>query len=140
MSFDKNKCVIRKIYCGNGKVPKDTASKKYSRKGTNYECLKRGYGISEWNHRKKQLSINSLQQISYIGPVYEKRFKNHKICSIKSLIKKTGEMSAAEKKTLLQKVCKKSNDVIDQKAYNSVVLFLYEQGIKNLPECKIFKE
>ena len=53
MTFNKNACIIRKLYCGDGKIPKDTTVKKYSRKGTSYECLKKGFGIADWEHRKK---------------------------------------------------------------------------------------
>jgi len=132
---DKNKCIIRKIYCGEGKVPKN-----HSRQGTPYECLKRGYGMADWLHRKKGLSPNSLQQIPYVGEVYEKKFKKYGIYTISSLIKKVGSLTSSEKNQLLRKVFTKSDGIIDQKAFNSTVLFLHERGLKNLPGCKIVSE
>jgi len=131
---------VRKLYCGDGKIPKDTTSKKYSRKGTSYECLKKGYGIADWEHRKKALSKTSLQQIMYVGPTYEANFKRRKIYSITSLIKKTQNLSVTEKRELISSGCKRKNGAIDQKAFNSVVLFLHERGMKDLPSCKIVKE
>ncbi len=141
MSFNKNACIVRKLYCGNnGKIPKDTATKKYSRKGLPYECLRKGYGIADWDHRKKNLTKASLQQIMYIGPVYEANFKKKQIYSITSLIKKLGGLSAKEKRTIIAAGCKRKNGTMDQKAFNSVVLFLHDRGQKELPSCKIVKE
>lgn len=140
MSFNKSACVIRKMYCGNGKIPKDTATKKYSRRGTSYECLKKGYGIANWEHRKKNLSKTSLQQIMYIGPAYEANFKRQKIYSITSLLSKLKEKTATEKRKIISNGCKRKNGSVDQKAFNSVVLFLHEKGVKGLPSCKITKE
>ena len=140
MSFNKSNCVIRKTYCGNGNVPKDTSTQKYSRKGTPYECMQKGYGVSYWIQRKKTLSQNSLQQIIYIGPVFEKNFKKHKIYSQMSLINKLEPLSMTEKKKLLTSICKRKNGGIDQRAFNSVVLFLHQKRVKNLPSCKIVRE
>lgn len=140
MSFNKSACIVRKLHCGNGKIPKDTATKKYSRKGTAYECLKKGFGIADWEHRKKGLTKTSLQQIMYVGPVYEANFHKKKIYSITSLITKAKAMSEQEKRTLLSAGCKRVNGSIDQKAFNAIVLFLHDRGVKNLPSCKIVKE
>ena len=140
MSFNKSSCIIRKIYCGDGQLPKDTADKKYSRKGTSYECMQRGFGVADWQHRKKGLSKTSLQQILYIGPIYEANFKKKKVYSITTLLKIMATKSAIEKKDLLTAGCKRKNGSIDQKAFNSVVLFLHQRGIKNLPPCKIVRE
>ena len=139
-SFNKNACIIRKLYCGEGKIPKDTVDKKYSRSGGSYECLKKGYGIADWEHRKKELSKNSLQQIMYVGPEYEKNFRKFKIYSIKSLLSKTASMSTVEKRELLNTICRRKNGTKDQKAFNSIVLFLYEHGQKQLPSCRVVKE
>jgi hypothetical protein len=91
---------------------------------------------------EKSLPKGSLQQIPYIGPAFETKFKNNKIYSIGGLIKHCSDLSASEIKFLVGKVCvKKGSSVIDQKAYNSVILFLYEKGnLKNLPSCKIVRE
>ena len=140
MSFNKSNCIIRKTYCGDGKVPKDTATKKYSRKGTGHECLKKGFGIADWEHRNKSLTKTSLQQIIYIGPAFETNFKKKKIYSITSLVNKLQGLTTKDKRELIASACKRKNGSLDQRAFNSVVLFLHERGVKNLPSCKIVKE
>ena len=140
MAFQKSRCVIRKLNCGNGKKPTDTAAKKYSRKGTQYECLKKGYGVADWAHRKKGLSKFSLQQIPYIGDVLEANFKRKKIYSIKSLTTKMRPLSAADKKKMLLQACKRKNNSVDYRALNSVLLFLHGRGVKTLPNCKVVSE
>lgn len=133
-------CVIRKFYCGDGPLPKDTPRKKYSRKGSSYECLKRGYGIADWEHKKKQLPATSLQQIPYIGPVFAGNFKKAKIYSINSLVARLKGLDTTEKRAIISKACTRKNGGLDQRAFNSVVLFLHDRGIKQLPHCKIVKE
>ncbi len=140
MSFNKSNCIIRKTYCGNGKVPKDTSTKKYSRKGTPYECLRKGIGVGVWEHRKKSLSKTSLQQIIYIGPALEANFKKKQIYSITSLVNKLQKLATKEKREIIAAACKRKNGSIDQRAFNSVVLFLHERGVKNLPSCKVVRE
>lgn len=140
MSFSKSACIVRKLYCGDGNIPKDTAENKYSRRGSSYECLKKGFGIADWEHRKKGLSKTSLQQIMYIGPAYEANFKKLKIYSIKSLLSKMDKLSSKEKKTIIVLGCTRKNGTLDQRAYNAVVLFLHDNGQIDLPACKIVKE
>lgn len=140
MAFSRDRCVIRKIYCGDGRKPADTRDKKYSRVGTRHECMKRGFGVADWEHRKKGLSAMSLQQIPYIGPKYEANFKRARVYTIKSLLSRVKGMSAADKKKLIDRGCKRAGGSIDQKAFNSVVLFLDDRGIKNLPTCSVVKE
>ena len=135
MSFNKEKCVVKKLYCGDGKIPKDTRTKKYSRKGSAYECLKKGYGIAEWENKKNSLPESSLQQITYIGPVYEANFKKRKIGTIKTLMSKTAGMTAKEKSDLVKRCCTKKNGDLDKRAFNAVILYLYDHGQKNLPMC-----
>lgn len=140
MTFKKSDCVIRKLYCGDGLIPKNTSTTKYSRRGTSHECLKKGFGIGSWDQRKKDLSKNNLQQIIYIGPVYESNFKRAGVKTIPDLLKKCKAMTAAEKKKLITRGCKRKNGTVDQKAFNSVVLFLHDHGQKRLPSCRIVKE
>ena len=135
--FKSNNCVLRKIYCGTGAVPKGI---EYYRKGTGYECLRKGFGVADWTHRKKSLPKNSLQQIMYVGAVYEKNFKKYKINTIPALIKKMKTLTAPAKRTLLTKICKKSNGTVDHKVLNSVILFLHKRGVGRLPNCKITRE
>lgn len=140
MVFSRDRCVIRKIYCGNGRKPSDTKDKKYSRVGSRHECMKRGFGVADWEHRKKGLSSISLQQIPYIGEKYETNFKKARVYTIRSLMSRVRIMSVGDKKKLIEKGCKRAGGSIDKKAFNSVVLFLDDRGVKNLPNCSIVRE
>lgn len=136
-----DKCVIRTIYCGNSKkIPKDTPSKKYSRKGSNLECMKKGFGASYYSQKLANVSPNSLLHIKYVGETYISNFRKYGIRTISSLINKLKNLSASNKRKIIFKAVTKKNGVIDQRAFNSIILFLHKQGLKNLPVCKIFKE
>jgi len=124
------------MYCGDKKhVPSG-----YSRKGSSYECLQRGFGIADWTHRKKAISKNSLQQIPYVGPVYEANFKGLGITGITKLISILKSLSKNDKNKLIKKGCTRKNGGIDQKAVNSILMFLHDRGMTNLPNCKIVSE
>ena len=138
MPFDRDKCVIRRFYCGEKKTIPNTDV--YSRKGTRYECLKRGYGAASWVHHKKTLSVDSLQQIKYIGEYYEDKFNTARIKDIPNLLKIMNNLTKAKKKKKLEKLCRKRNGRIDHRTLNSTILFLYDNGVKNLPTCEIYKE
>lgn len=136
-----DKCVIRTIYCGNSKkIPKDTPSKKYSRKGSNLECMKKGFGASYYTQKLSNASPNSLLHIKYVGETYVSNFKKQGIRTISGLINKLKNLSAIDKRKIISKVVTKSNGTIDQRAFNSIILFLHKQGLKKLPVCKIYKE
>ena len=138
MSFVKSKCVIRKIYCGEKPIPHDTATVKYSRAGSSYECMKRGYGAALANTR--QLTTKDVRNIKYIGDAYAKNLKRKRITSLNTLVSKTKNMTAAEKKALFMSCCKKSNGIVDHRAVNSLIMYLYEKGVDQLPACKIVME
>ena len=140
MTFSRSKCVIRKIYCGDGPLPQSTATVKYSRKGTTSECLRRGFGAAAWAQKKGSLSRNNLQQISYIGPVYEKNFKKLKITTILKLLQEMAGKTAEQKKDIIIKACTRKNKTVDHRAVNSVILYLHDHNISDLPNCRIVKE
>jgi hypothetical protein len=142
MSFDHRKCAIPTIYCGNGNIPKrdyDSDSFYYKR-GTPYECMQKGYGTGSAIERKKTLAGTSLQQIKYVGEIYEEKFKEHGIDNLNDLIgyaKKHSKTDFAIE-NLLKNVFTKSNNVLDKKAYNSTLLFLYNKdSVLRLPSCKV---
>lgn len=134
MSFNINDCKIKKIYCGD----KALDTNEYSRNGTKRECLKKGFGLAQW--KGKNLHKNSLQNIGYIGPVHEQNFRDHNIRTTRGLISRFKELSVRGKERLLKSICQKSDGNIDQKAFNSVVLYLYQNGILNLPKCTPLSE
>lgn len=135
MPFDRKKCIYKPVYCGTKKL--DTT--KYSKKGTGYECLKQGFGVADWTNRKKGLSETSLQQIKYVGPVFEENFKKKRIYSLRSLLTKMDSMTASEKKKLLKEVFTRSNGCVDYRGYNSVLLYLDDKRVTRLPKCETVK-
>lgn len=128
-------CGIPTVYCGKGKIPKNTMDYKYTGKGTPFECMKKGYGAGMYTQHKKSLPANSLQQIKYVGETYEKKFKRRGIRTTTKLISHAGELSTEYLKELLQTVFMKKNGVVDRKAYNSCIVFLYRHGVGHIPKC-----
>ncbi len=49
----------KKLYCGN----KKRTPKKYSRMGTRYECMKKGFGIGSYIQREEM--IQHLKDLGY---------------------------------------------------------------------------
>jgi len=135
MAFDRKKCIIKTVYCGNGKLNKD----KYTKKGSNYECLRQGIGAGVYSERKKDLPENSLQQIKYVGPVFEANFKKKRINNKSGLLRKMDSLTALEKKKLLTSVFTRSNGCVDYRGYNSVLLFLHDSRVTRLPVCEKIK-
>jgi hypothetical protein len=132
MVFDKSKCEIKTFYCGKGDVPADS-----TRRGDNYECLRRGFGAGTWQERKKTLPAKSLQRIKYVGPKFEKNFKDKNINNTDQLISKMSTKTKAQKKSFLEKIFTRENNTIDFRGYNNVLLFLNVSGVKKLPSCEI---
>jgi hypothetical protein len=136
--FEPKKCIIPTVYCGKSKViPKNQDGSIYVRRGTPNECMMKGFGAGSKIEKLKTLPKNSLQQIKYIGDVHEKKFKGygiHTTTQLISHIKKMKSSSRVEK--LLKNILLKKDGVIDKRAYNSTLLYLYENGVYgNLPSC-----
>jgi hypothetical protein len=129
-TFDRNLCKIHKIYCGNGPLSDD-----YSRYGTAHECMKKGFGAATWAAKKSTLPKTSLQQIKYVGPKFEENFRKKHINTLNSLINILSEKTALEKKKLLKTVFTRANGTIDYRGYNSVLLYLNDNGVNRLPKC-----
>jgi hypothetical protein len=131
MPFDVSKCEIRTFYCGKGNIPEGS-----TRKGNNYECLRRGFGAGKWQERVKNLPAKSLQRIKYVGPKFEKNFKEKNINNTDQLISKLSIKTKDQKKKILEKIFTRKNNTIDYRGYNNVLLFLHVSGVKKLPSCK----
>lgn len=144
MSFKYSKCSIPTVWCGNGKMPKKTktASSYYSKKGTRAECLKKGFGAGAASERLKTLSKHSLQRIKYVGPTYEERFQEHTITNTKAIIAFGKAHTTQQLSDLLHEIFLKSNGVIDKKAFNSTLMYLYDNGVSRsrLCPCKKISE
>jgi len=133
--FNPQNCAIPSVYCGNGNsLPERTNDKYYTRKGTQYECLQKGIGTGMAIERTRGLPNDSLQQIKYVGVVYEANFKKLKIQNTTQLINYS-KVSNKATEELLRRVFIKKGGVFDEKAYNSTLLFLYNKGLNNLPQC-----
>jgi len=136
--FNREDCVIRTAYCGNGAVPRDTLNKKYSRAGTREECLKKGIGVGSAQERAKKIPKNSLQQITYIGPVYEANFKAQRVGNLTQL--KTVVASKENKRQFIERCCTRKSGGVDQRAVNAVLMYLHDSGVRELPRCRVIRE
>ena len=139
--FNPKKCAIPTVYCGNGPVPKrkDNDDTYYSGLGTPYQCMQKGFGAGMHSEKNKSLPKNSVQNIKYVGEVYESNFKKRNINTIDDLVEYASSHEEKEIKKLLKKVFDKHNGILDQRAYNSTLLFLYKKGIQQLPSCVTIK-
>jgi hypothetical protein len=140
MSLNTSKCAIPSYYCGtNTVIPKRKKTDEiyYVRHGTPYECLKKGYGAGMITEKNKNLPKDSLQQIKYVGEKYENTFKKQNIKNIKSLILHIKDHNHTSNEKLLKSIFVKKGGIVDKRAYNSTILFLYNGGAnpKILPEC-----
>lgn len=137
--YDIKLCKIPKVYCGNGDWKTAKPSNNYTRyykNGTRYECMKSGFGAGMISEKRKDLPKNSLQNIPYVGPVYESNFKRKKITSLNKLYDRVEDMKEDKIRKLLEDVFTKSNDAIDFRAMNSTIMHLYNEGYHNMPECE----
>jgi hypothetical protein len=133
MPFNVNACNIKTFYCGNGDVLDRNI---YSRKGTTYECMQKGFGAGSWAERKKHLPAKSLQHIKYVGETFEAKFKQRRIKDTDALVRKLSPMTAAQKKAFLEDIFKRGNGTTEYRGYNNVLLFLNAAGISRLPRCR----
>jgi len=144
MSFEIEKCVIPSIWCGTGAPPKRDPRKplKYYHKiGSRYECMKKGYGSGYNNAKRESLPKSSLQNIPYVGDVYEKKFKSSGISNLTQLLQKARKSSKTQNKTLLSKVFTRKKGGLDKRAYNSTLIYMYQNGVgtSKLPLCSKIK-
>lgn len=138
MSFKIEDCAIPTLWCGNKKIiPTRNKSdeKYYTRKGTPLECMKQGFGAGVYTEKKKHLDKKSLQNIKYVGETYENNFNKKNIYVLEDLLSYASTHTAQQIKKLLTVVFKKKGGVLDQRAYNSTILFIYKNGISSVPQC-----
>ena len=142
--FNPRDCAIPTIWCGKNSIPRQRYSKKdnvvYIKEGSRFECLQKGFGSGAAVERNKNISRFSLQQIKFVGPVYEENFKKNGIKTTTNLKKYAKTASSTDIEKLLQKVfVKKGKAGLDKKAYNSTLLYLYNSGIRHTPLCEKIK-
>lgn len=136
--FRETDCYIPKVWCGKeDKYPQGYHNDSYYiRTGERHECLRQGIGAGIATAKKHPPS--SLQNIKYIGDKYEDSFKNAGIKNITDLKKEAKKRSSTQIKSLLEGILSKKNGkkkVVDQRAYNSVILYLYRANV-SVPKCK----
>lgn len=139
MSFNPEDCAIPTFYCGDqSDLParKRGDDKYYTRHGTPRECLSKGFGAGMITERLKTLPESTLQQIKYVGDVYDRRFRENGINTVDGLILYAKGRNPIEIDALLRKVLTKKGGAVDQRALNSVLLFLYKNGVQRIPSCK----
>lgn len=138
MTFNKKDCFIPTVYCGKGdfqETNKNTNNYIYTKKGSSYECLKKGFGAGMWNERKKDIGKYSLLQIPYVNDDIERNFKNYGIRNTQQLINDMKKLSKNQMNKALRSICKIKNKICF-KSMNSILLFLHENNVKQLPQCK----
>jgi hypothetical protein len=135
--YNIKKCTVKQVWCGKSNVVPDP--EKYYKVGNKEECFKRGFGSGHYSEVNKTLPQNSLMRIPYVGEVMEQNFKNNGIQTLSKLVSKTKNMTSEQKDALLKKVLKNKDGKINTRAYNSVIIFLFNKGILSLPPCKTIK-
>ena len=135
--FKVSDCAIPTIWCLQKQPPerKPADETYYTHKGNRYECMKKGFGAGMYTEGKKNLPVNSLQQIKYVGDVYQENFKENGIKNLSSLKKTMSKKTPKQIQKILITVFTKNGGSIDKRAYNSTILYLYRNGIKNVPKC-----
>lgn len=132
--FDSRKCKEPKgLWCGKDN---EFDKEKYIRSGSRLECLRKGIGVGMAKERKNYIAKNSLQNIKYIGKTYEDNFKSYSINTTNQLILYAKNSDPQTIKEDLMKICTKKNSNIDIHAYNSILMYLYENHIDKLPQCE----
>ena len=141
MSFNVKDCSIPTVYCGKGELENSSngnttnTNYTYTKKGSAYECLKKGFGAGMWNERKKDIGKYSLLQIPYVNEDIEMNFKNYGIRNTQQLINDMNKLSKDQINKTLRSICKIKNK-IHFKSMNSILLFLHQKNVKPLPKCK----
>ena len=136
--FVKSECNIPTVWCGASNTPPKKArdGSYYYKTGTRVECLKKGFGAGTHIEKKSNLPENSLQQIKYVGEKHEKDFIKAGIATKSALLKEMRKRTTSEIEKILKRILVKSDGVLDAKAYNSTILYLYNNGLGAVPACK----
>jgi hypothetical protein len=135
--FNIDDCLIPSVYCGNKRrIPRSSDYNRYTRRGTAYECLRKGIGVGIYQEKDRRNKRDSLRNIRYVGTYYADRFKDERIRDIPALKRRVGRMTEGGIKRLIERVATNRSGNIDKRTYNSVILYLYRAGHRNVPRCK----
>ncbi len=135
-------CVIPQVWCGKGEVPDDS---KYSRAGTSFDCLRKGFGAGSNIERSKTLPENDLGRIPYLRPGYVTQLNISGINTTTDLVKRLENLSSDKQREFLERVTEKLDGEIDSKAYNSILNYVhqvyttkgYSDALRRLTGCYI---
>lgn len=139
--FNPVKCLVPTAWCGKGPVPSQkqdlTKNVKYVREGTKDECLQKGFGAGVFSEKAKGISSSSLQNIKYVGETYELNFRKAGITNLNELLSAAKNSSKSRVQSLVSQSVTKKGGQIDSRAYNHVLLWMYQNGVPqvNLPLC-----
>lgn len=135
--FNVGLCVIPSVWCGNGPVPHGIRDNtRYTRVGTTTECMRKGIGAGMAQERLKNVPEDSLQRIKYVGEVYERNLIRERIRTQTALRTYARNHTNQQLQALLRRCfTKNGGGGVDMRAYNSTILWLYHQGIVDLPPC-----
>lgn len=135
--FKLEDCAIPQVWCGESKDAKKSKDPlvRYTKTGSRYECLKKGFGAGSAIERKENLPASSMQQIKYIGEVHEKAFVKAGIATLDQLKKQMGKKTEKEMEDTLKRLLKNKDGKVDGRAYNSVIVHLYQHGVGGVPAC-----
>ena len=140
MAFNEATCKIPTVYCGTKSRPPATHPDyrmRYTRPGTRYQCLQKGFGGGIAKEQESSLPATSLRNIKYIGATHETNFRRSNIRTLTDLKRiQSRYTTPAALSRFLKTVLVKSNGSLDGRAYNMVLLYLHKQGKTNLPPCK----
>jgi hypothetical protein len=139
MAFNPDGCYIPSVYCGNEdrKYPYREGENEYMRAGTRHECMQKGFGAALAQTTKKTLPRENLQQIRFVGPKFEQAFKSQNIHSTRQLLEYARRHSTLDLERLLTRVFQTQTQLLYGKGYNSVLLWLYRNGTRELPQCTV---
>lgn len=136
--FNISECAIPSVWCGkNNKPPKRKSDDDtyYIRVGTRYECMQKGFGAGTHTERGKNLPESSLQKIRYVGETYEKKFKRSGVKNLSELQRYAKKKSRNELEKYLKRIFTRVDKKLDQRAYNSCIVYLYRHGVGHVPRC-----
>lgn len=139
-NFNYEECLIPSVYCGSNTTFPNidrVGGIRYERKGTAPECLKKGFGAGMMIERAKN-SKSVFKDIKYLDPKYIKNMSDDKetpVDTLSELMGRAQSLTTIEFNLFLRRNLVK-NGSLDKRAYNSVLMYLYNHGIDVLPRCE----
>ena len=137
MAFDPDQCYIPTVYCGRQArvYPYVEGENRYLGPGDAQQCMRKGFGAATARENKKRLPATSLQNIRYVGPVFEEAFGREGIATLNQLINYVQNHAVGATRSMLERVFRNRNGTLNGKGFNSTLLYLYKHGNNQLPAC-----